>query len=97
MKCRRCSHCRCAIKLNRNPNQRYCSSAGCQTVRKRKWRQEKHRTDPDYCENQRRAAQAWRQKNLDYMTKYRVSHPEYVAKNRAQMNIKIACKKRSIH
>lgn len=62
--------------------QNYCSQSDCQKVRRRRWQQEKRKSDPDYAENQARAQQAWSKRNSDYWKNYRTAHPDYVEQNR---------------
>jgi hypothetical protein len=64
------------------PTQRYCSTPSCQRERHRRWQQDKRQSDPDYRDNQARAQQAWSQRNRDYWSTYRDSHPEYAKRNR---------------
>ena len=63
-------------------NQHYCQKRACQKARKRKWQQEKLRSDPDYGQNQAAAQAAWSKRHRDYWRKYREQHPEYGARNR---------------
>ena len=63
-------------------NQRYCSKKTCQKARKKKWQQQKLRSDPDYRRNQADAQAVWRRKHQDYWKEYRKNHPKYTARNR---------------
>lgn len=63
-------------------NQSYCSKKACQKARKKKWHQQKLKTDPDYRRNQADAQAVWRRKHQDYWKEYRNNHPEYTARNR---------------
>jgi hypothetical protein len=65
-----------------SPRQVYCSKPACQRVRKRKWQQQKLKSDPDYAENQARAQQAWSTSHADYWRQYRQAHPDYANQNR---------------
>ncbi|WP_081768743.1 hypothetical protein [Herbaspirillum sp. RV1423] len=65
-------------------NQRYCSSAECQSERRRKWQKEKLKSDADYRDNQARAQSEWRRRNPDYWKSYRELNAEYVERNRDQ-------------
>jgi hypothetical protein len=67
-----------------SPNQNYCPEAACQGERRRRWRQDKRRTDPDYRDNQARAQQGWAQRHPDYWRAYRGKHPQYAQRNREQ-------------
>jgi len=85
MESRRCAACGQAFRPRPQvPLQCYCPAAACQRERRRLWRQEKRRGDPDYRDNQARAQRAWCERNPDYWHKYRLKHPEYVDVNRAQ-------------
>jgi hypothetical protein len=65
------------------PAQSYCSLPDCQKERRRRWQQEKLRTDQDYRDNQARAQKAWLERNPDYWREYRSTHEDYVERNRA--------------
>jgi len=54
----RCRHCK-KLRLERTPEQRYCSDKGCQQARKNAWRRSKLALDPDYRANQRASTKAW--------------------------------------
>jgi len=80
---RRCKHCHTFFcPRPQNPDQQYCSNSACQRARKRRWQQQKFRTDPDYHANQRAAQDSWKEKNPRYWQEYRARHPECVARNR---------------
>jgi hypothetical protein len=64
------------------PHQTYCSDPRCQTARRRKWQEEKLKSDSDYRDNQARAQQAWCSRNPDYWSDYRSTHPQYAQENR---------------
>ncbi len=64
------------------PNQHYCSAKPCQRERRRRWQQERLRSDADYRENQARAQGGWRDRHPDYWRTYRASHPGYIERNR---------------
>ncbi|MYM25478.1 hypothetical protein GTP46_22875 [Duganella sp. FT135W] len=70
--------------------QSYCSQPDCQKVRRRRWQQEKRKSDPDYAENQARAQQAWSKRNSDYWKNYRTAHPDYVEQNRKMQHARNA-------
>ena len=70
--------------------QTYCSQPDCQKVRRRRWQQQKRKSDPDYAENQARAQQAWSKRNFDYWKNYRTAHPEYVEQNRKMQHMRNA-------
>lgn len=63
-------------------SQRYCSARECQNERRRKWRRQKLRSDPDYKANQADSQRRWCRKNPDYWRRYRDGHPDYVERNR---------------
>jgi len=66
------------------PEQRYCGLPGCRRERRRRWQRDKRRGDPDYRHNQAQAQRAWVETHPDYWRDYRLSHPEYCERNRAQ-------------
>jgi hypothetical protein len=66
------------------PNQAYCPTDACQKERRREWQKAKRRVDPDYRDNQAKAQRAWSLSNPDYWRQYRLAHPEYAIRNRAQ-------------
>lgn len=68
------------------PGQTYCSLVACQRERRRQWQLAKRKSDPDYRDNQSRAQSAWLVRQPGYWRRYRQSHPEYVARNRAQQS-----------
>lgn len=72
------------------PNQTYCSQPDCQRVRRKKWQQEKLKSDSDYAENQARAQQAWSKRNAEYWKNYRTAHPDYVEQNRKMQHARNA-------
>jgi hypothetical protein len=65
-----------------NPHQQYCRLKECQNERRRLWRKERLRSDPDYRGNQADSQKRWLEKRPDYWRQYREAHPEYVAQNR---------------
>jgi len=71
-------------------NQRFCSQPSCQRERRRRWKRQKRRTDPDYCDNQARAQRAWRERHRDYWREYRRRHPQYTERNRQQQRLRNA-------
>ena len=66
------------------PKQIFCPAEACQKERRREWQKAKRRVDPDYRANQAKAQKAWATNNRDYWREYRLAHPEYVSRNRAQ-------------
>lgn len=77
----------CGKNFQQHPqvtNQTYCSEPECQRERRRRWRQEKRRTDPDYRENQSRINKDWLANNPEYWSQYRDANPSYVERNRTQ-------------
>ncbi len=80
---RKCQHCHQSFSPRpQNPDQQYCSERVCQRARKRIWQRRKLLADPDYHDNQSAAQSSWQEKNSDYWSKYRASHPDYVEHNR---------------
>jgi len=65
------------------PEQKFCGTA-CRRAIQRETLKERLANDPDYRENQRRAKQAWRDRNPDYMPEYRKRKHAYVMRNRLQ-------------
>ena len=66
------------------PQQCYCAAPACQRERRRLWQQAKRQSDPNYQDNQTRAQRAWRDRNPDYWSEYRRTHPQYSERNRTQ-------------
>ncbi|WP_082793556.1 hypothetical protein [Collimonas pratensis] len=66
------------------PLQNYCAAPACQRERRRRWQEKKRQSDPDYQDNQSRAQQAWCKQHPDYWREYRITHPEYMKRNRTQ-------------
>lgn len=85
-----CKHCRTEFIKLRNPNQMYCAAPICQRERKNAWRREKLRGDIDYSANQRASNQRWQSKNPGYWKNYRLSHPDYVQRNREAQRVRDA-------
>jgi hypothetical protein len=67
-----CNNC-CNIFIARpqSPGQEFCSDGPCQKERRKRWRQMKMDSDPDYRLNQSRAQRAWLDRNPDYWREYR--------------------------
>lgn len=85
MRCRRCAACGVRFRPRSHiRNQRFCSQPNCQRERRRRWKRQKRRTDPDYRDNQARAQRAWRERHRDYWREYRRRHPQYTERNRQQ-------------
>lgn len=85
---RHCKHCGSVFLVKRNPKQQYCSKSDCQRARKNHWRCDRRRHDADYMINQNSANRRWQASHTDYWKQYRVSHPEYVQRNREQQRIR---------
>jgi hypothetical protein len=66
------------------PYQRYCALAACQRERRRRWQQNKLRSDADYRANQVLAQRAWADGHGDYWREYRARHPDYTDRNRLE-------------
>jgi len=85
MECRRCASCGEPFRPRAQvPQQRYCSKTSCQRERRRRWHQDKLRSDEDYRANQVQAQQAWAGRNGDYWREYRAGHPDYTERNRLE-------------
>jgi hypothetical protein len=85
MKKLRCAACRKQFTPKGHVlDQQYCSDRRCQRERRRRWQQDKRRSDRDYRENEQRAQQSWGQEHPEYWRRYRQEHPEYQERNRAQ-------------
>lgn len=65
-------------------NQTYCSANACQLERRRRWRQERQKNDPDYRDNQSRAHKEWLKNHPEYWRQYREANPSYAERNREQ-------------
>lgn len=77
----------CGLKFRprpQTPKQIYCPADACQKERRREWQKAKRRLDPDYRDNQAKAQKAWAAHHRDYWRQYRLKHPEYASRNRAQ-------------
>jgi hypothetical protein len=48
------------------------------------WQQVRRISDQDYVANQAKANRNWASQNADYWRRYRASHPDYTADNRAK-------------
>ena len=66
------------------PQQCYCPAPACQRERRRRRQKAKSETDPDFSDNQAQAQSAWQKRNPDYWREYRLKHPQYRERNRAQ-------------
>jgi hypothetical protein len=62
----------------------------CQRERRRRWKRQKRRTDPDYRDNQARAQRLWSDHHREYWREYRRHHPEYSERNRQQQRVRNA-------
>lgn len=88
---KRCLACADAFQTSpRVPTQNYCSRPECQRERRRLWQREKRRADGDYRANQLQCQRRWRESHTDYWQQYRAEHPDYVARNRRQQQIRNA-------
>ena len=58
--------------------------AACQRERRRRWYQNKLRSDDDYRANQAQARRAWAGRHGDYWREYRAGHPDYTERNRLE-------------
>jgi hypothetical protein len=64
------------------PDQGFCSKAGCQRERRRRWHREKMVSDPVYRQGQSDCQRDWRERHPDYWRKYRAAHLDYCERNR---------------
>ena len=81
----RCANPNCRRPFVPDPrvkDHRYCGRKECRRLRKRRWQNEKMKTDPDYRKNQQESHQCWMEQNRDYYQRYRAKNPEYVKRNR---------------
>jgi hypothetical protein len=91
MRCHRCAACGGVFRPRPQiREQRYCARASCQRERRRRWKRQKRRTDPDYRDNQARAQRAWSERHRDYWREYRRQHPQYLERNRQQQRVRNA-------
>jgi hypothetical protein len=89
MESRRCAACgQCFEPRPQVRNQIYCPAAVCQRERRRRWRQTKLQSDPDYRANQREAQQTWRRRHPEYWRAYRERHPAYLEANRLKQRLR---------
>lgn len=88
---KRCRNKDCSIRFipcRQVPEQEFCSRKECQLARKREWNRKKLVSDPDYKEARKEAQERWKDKNPNYWQEYRVTHPEYIQKNRKQQHLR---------
>lgn len=91
MQCQRCAACGGVFRPRpQTCGQRYCAQVSCQRERRRRWKRQKRRTDPDYRDNQARAQRAWSERHRNYWREYRRQHPEYLERNRQQQRARNA-------
>jgi hypothetical protein len=64
------------------PDQQYCSKAGCQRERRRRWHRKKMESDAVYRQGQADCQKSWRDNHPDYWRRYRGQHPDYCERNR---------------
>ena len=80
-----CAHCgKSFLPRPQTPDQSYCSDPQCQKVRRKRWVDEKRKSDFIFRDNQSRAQKAWMERNPDYWRKYREENPDYAERNRAK-------------
>lgn len=84
-----CNH--CGKKMRVNPRlkfgiQRYCGFVECQKARKRRWKKDAYRCNPDYRAKCHLHNKKWRKKYPAhvYQRTYRATHPAYTERNRFQ-------------
>jgi len=79
----RCGACRKLFHPRpQSPGQKFCSEAGCQRERKRRWQKARRAADPDYRDNDVQANRQWRRRHPEYWRAYRGEHPQSVIGNR---------------
>jgi hypothetical protein len=79
----RCGACRKLFHPRpQSPGQKFCSEAGCQRERKRRWQKARRAADPDYRDNDVQANRQWRRRHPEYWRGYRGEHPQSVIGNR---------------
>jgi len=87
MESKRCAACGQSFRPRPQvPQQCFCAAPACQRERRRRWRQAKRQSDPDYRDNQARAQRAWSERHPDYWREYRSTHPQYEQRNRTQQH-----------
>ncbi len=94
---RRCVACGIIFRVRPQvPEQSYCSAEACQRERRKLWQREKRAHDPDYQENQVRAQASWLQRQPDYWSRYRETHPNYAERNRELQHERDASRRSAI-
>jgi hypothetical protein len=94
MECRRCAACGQIFRPRAQiPHQRYCALAACQRERRRRWQQNKLRSDADYRANQVLAQRAWADGHGDYWREYRARHTDYTVHNRLEQRRRDRCRR----
>ena len=84
-----CIACRSPFRPHPNvPSQKYCSQDACQRARRREWQQRKLQSDEDYKTNQKAAQKEWCRKNPHYWKLYRLSNPDYAARNKTLQKLR---------
>jgi len=82
----RCKHCGKLCKANPRIKslQHYCRLPKCQAARKNTWEKVKIKTDESYRQRRLASKKRWRKRHSahTYQSRYRETHPEYVATNR---------------
>jgi endogenous inhibitor of DNA gyrase (YacG/DUF329 family) len=80
-----CAHCgKKFLPRPQTPHQSYCSESQCQKMRRKRWVDEKRKSDLIFRDNQARAQKAWMERNPDYWRNYRKDNPDYAERNRAR-------------
>lgn len=79
---RRCACCRTRFRPKHNPNQRYCGASLCQKKRRSRYQQKKLKEDSVYNETHQSSQEKWRAMHPYYWRTYRLTHQNYVDKNR---------------
>jgi hypothetical protein len=82
----RCQNCERERPRNyRLVEQKYCSDAECQKLRRREYQKQRRTQETGYARAQSACQKAWRKKSAAlYQRSYREEHPDYVEQNRRQ-------------
>lgn len=89
-----CAHCgKSFLPRPQTPGQSYCSDPQCQKARRKRWVNDKRKSDFIFRDNQSRAQKAWMERNPDYWRKYREENPDYAERNRARQRASFSSSK----
>ena len=70
------------------PRQSVCGELICQRRRRTEYHRQKIANDPEYREVCRDSPRKWRVRNSNYWKQYRAAHPDAVARNRQQQELR---------